>query len=95
MISVAFTVTVFVVAAVMAASLKDGAVNVLGCQSSIKKPMVFAMAGSTAGVIIVSTGIGGTGGLMVPGVDFLQAITVIIITKAIKLCCINIFISMV
>jgi hypothetical protein len=48
-----------------------GAVNVLGCQSSIKNPMVLASVGSTWGLItiVVSTGSGGGG--VIP-VDFLQ-----------------------
>jgi hypothetical protein len=43
----------------MAVSLYAGAVNDLPCQSSRKKPMVAAVAGSTPGTTVVSSTITG------------------------------------
>ena len=73
MISDASAVTVVVADAGIAASLKAGFTKLLGSQSSKKIPIVFAIAGSTAGVMaggVTGTTGGVTGGGA--GLVFLQ-----------------------
>jgi hypothetical protein len=43
-------------------SLYEGTVKFFGVQSSRKKPMVLAMAGSTGGLYVVVVSVGGLGG---------------------------------
>ena len=76
MMSEASAVTVVDAVAGVAASVYAGFVNVLGVQSSRKNPIVFAMGGSTAGVIGTTGGVtgGGAGGVGVDGSFFLQEI---------------------
>ena len=68
-------------------SNEDGTEKVFGCQSSIKKPIVLASDGSTAGAMITvvsTTGGGGGGGVGVLVFDFLQACKKINIVAAIN-----------
>lgn len=84
-ISVASTVTVLVALTVIVVSVYAGAVKVLACQSSKKKPIVFAVAGSFPGVMVESGTVppppGSTGGVGVAGI-FLQEKNITIKKKA-------------
>lgn len=53
----AFTVTVSQACAETRVSLYEGAAKVFACQSFIKKPMVGARGGSTAGAIVMEVSV--------------------------------------